>query len=182
MKLSNEFISRIQQFVPFDLTTSIGCTLMAHDISHTLNVVISPNTLKRAFGIIEASSSTSNFTLDLIARYIGYSSWECFLNDKSYDSSTFNNKKIILLSDFNIGQIIRFSYRPNRLVTIKCIAKNSFRVIQSINSKLIVNDIISASQIIERHPFHILNVNRNDNNLGTFTAGIHDGIESIEII
>lgn len=182
MKLPSNYISRIQQFVPFDLTTSIGCTLMAHDISKTLNSVISPNTLKRAFGIIDASSSTSKYTLDLIAKYIGYTSWDKFINDETTKSSTFNNLNILSLDTIAKGQSVRFTYPPNRIVTMKCVEFQKFCVTHSLNSKLIEGDIIIANQIIARHPFHILSVIRNNSNFGTFTAGIHVGIESIELI
>ena len=182
MKLPKESIAHIQQFVPFDLSTSIGCTMMAHDMSNCLNTPISANTLKRAFGIINTSSATSKYTLDLIARYVGYTSWENFLNDESSKSSTFNNLSILPLDTISPGQSVKFTYPPNRMVTMKSIDKQKFCVTQSLNSKLIEGDIIIANQIIVRHPFHILSVVRNNYNLGSFTAGIHEGIESVKLV
>ena len=182
MKIPNESIDHIQQFVPFDLTTSIGCTMMAHDMSNCLNASISPNTLKRAFGIIHSSSATSKYTLDLIARYVGYSSWENFNDEKPSKSSTFNNLNVLSLDTIAIGQSVKFSYSPNRVVTMKCIDRQKFCITKSLNSKIIEGDIVIANQIIARHPFHILSVVRNNSNLGSFTAGIHEGIESIELI
>lgn len=182
MKLPTESITLIQQFVPFDLSTSIGCTMMAHDMSSCLNASISPNTLKRAFGIIHSSSATSKYTLNLIARYVGYTSWENFINEEPSKTSTFNNINILSLDTIATGQSVRFSYPPNRVVTMKCVEHQKFCVIQSLNSKLIEGDIVIAGQIIARHPFHIMSIIRNNTNLGSFTAGIHEGIESIEIL
>lgn len=182
MKIPQEYINQIQQFVPFDLTTSIGCTKMAHEMNNSFKASVSPNTLKRAFGVIKSSSTTSKYTLNLIARYVGFSSWENFIKEEPSNSSTFNNLNILSLDTIEVGQSVKFTYPPNRVVIIKCIEHQKFCVTQSLNSKIKEGDIVIASQIITRHPFHITSIIRNNTKLGSFSAGIHEGIDSIELI
>ncbi len=181
MKLPDETIQRIQQFTPFNLKTSLGCTMMARKMSDTLKEPISANTLKRTFGIINSSSNTSAYTLNLIARYVGFADWDSFINDTTIQSSAFSYNEVLSLADIPVEGNVRFGYSPGRNVSMKCIGPCRFMVTESINSKLNVNDIVTAYQISKGHTLDFSSVIRDDIELGTFSAGIHNGITFFEI-
>ncbi len=180
MKLPDDIILKIQRHVTFDISTSLGCTLLAREISNTLHDCISGNTLKRAFGIISSSSNTSQYTLNLIARYIGYTNWDNFLNNQLPETSSFNNKTTSL-SSVKTGQTLTFYYSPNRVVSMKCIGPNKFIVTSSHNSQLLAGDTVTACQITKYAPLELTDVMRNGKNIGCFTAAIHDGITHFTI-
>lgn len=181
MKLPDDIISRVQMRTKHDLSSSIGCTLMARDIRSALGVYVCANTLKRTFGIIKSTSQPSKFTLDLIARHIGYGSWDEFLNDDSHDTSSFRLNEIIALDTVKPGAEVTFYYKPNRKVTMVCTGKNTFRITESLNGKLCVGDIVTAYSIALNHPLEFTSVIRNGCEMGNFTAGLHEGISAFEL-
>lgn len=181
MKLSENTISRLQSVISLDLRTSLGCTMLAREISNAMKEPISANTLKRAFGIINSTTSPSLYTLNLIARYAGYADWESFVNDKSIRTSEFGYSDMVSMLEIPTGNSIRFGYSPNRCVSMRCIGQCRFVVTESVNSKLCVDDVVSVNQVAKGHPIEILSVERGGSNLGSFTAGLHDGISFFEI-
>lgn len=181
MKLPKEVVNLIQSHVIFDLSSSIGCTRFAQCINDTIGIYVSANTLKRAFGIIHSTSNTSQYTLDVIAKYIGYIDWDDFIKNDVPKTSDFNCNAIVSLNTVEIGHSVKFSYSPNRKVSMKSIGHGRFSITESINSKLHVGDIVTALQIVPDHPLEFTSVVRNGKDLGVFTAGIHDGITAIDI-
>lgn len=55
------------------------CYSLANEIAKVCNEQISPATLMRLFGLTKNNSHPRLFTLDVIAQYCGYSTWEDFL-------------------------------------------------------------------------------------------------------
>lgn len=182
MRLPYELIGRIQVFTRWDLSTSIGCTRFAGEIREVVGESISANTIKRAFGIIKASSKPSAYTLNIIARYIGYADWDSFLGGMITTSSMFNRNPVLSLDKIVDGQSVRFRYSPNRCVTMACIGRNRFVITESLNSKLLVDDIVTAFQIVKHSRLEFADVIRNGKSLGAFTAGLHGGITGFEVI
>lgn len=182
MKLPDDIIAHIQQFVRYDLSTSIGCTMFARQISEIRGEHISANTIKRAFGIIESTSSPSQYTLDLIARGIGYKNWEILIGMGLMPwSSSFNNN-CFFLNNIKTGECILITYLPNREVILQCLESTLFKVAESKNSKLLVGDIVKAYQVTKGQPMEFKSVVRDGDDLGSYTAAIHDGISDIDII
>ena len=95
MKIDEEILQRIEVEVGHKLRSAADCTRFALDIESMTGEPICANTIKRAFGVIDASSGPSAFTLNLIARRLGYSDWEAFINCRHTKTSSFNCKKII---------------------------------------------------------------------------------------
>ena len=182
MKLPDDVIAHIQQFVRYDLSTSIGCTMFARQISEIRGEHISANTIKRAFGIIESTSSPSQYTLDLIARGIGYKNWEVLIGLGLMRRTSLFNNHCFFLMRIKIGEELLVTYLPNREIILQCIAPAQFKVVKSLNSQLCVGDIVKAYQVTKGQPMEFKSVVRNGVDLGSYTAAIHDGILDIDII
>ena len=88
---------------------------------------------------------------------------------------------MVSLKDIAPDKIISFSYSPNRIVKMKSLGNSNFIVTESINSKLQKGDIATAYQIAKKHPFEIVAIMRDGQQMGSFTAGIHDGITEFHI-
>ena len=61
------------------------------------------------------------------------------------------------------------------------LGKQHYRVVESLNSKLQVGDEIEILNFVLHHPLLVLNVWRNGESLGQFTAGRVSGLSSIRI-
>lgn len=181
MKIEEEIIQRIEVEVGHKLRSAADCTRFALDIESMTGEPICANTIKRAFGVIDASSGPSAFTLNLIARRLGYSDWEAFINCRHTKTSSFNCKKIISLKDVAPNTIVSFSYSPNRIVKMKSLGDCNFVITESRNSKLQGGDVVTAYQIAKGQPFELISVVRAGQPMGAFTAGMHDGITDFNL-
>lgn len=59
------------------------CEALADAISRKTGITISASTMKRLLGFIHTTSNPSQHTLDTIANYLGYATWEEFKTDKN---------------------------------------------------------------------------------------------------
>ncbi len=65
------------------ISTSTDCIHLADVLSKTFTVNISPQTLRRFFGLITSASSSSKFTLNLLSRFCGYLDYRDFIQSYS---------------------------------------------------------------------------------------------------
>ena len=159
------------------------CEALSKSIYTNCKKHISSSTLKRLFGFVKNVKQPHGHTLDVVANYVGYKHWEELLHniDKDENSSFFLAQSVEAKS-LKAGNKIEFSYEPNRKVVLKYLGKNSFDVINSINSKLKVGDVIKLSSIVLHHNLLASDVKRNGISLGKFTAGKLNGITKLKII
>ncbi|NDV78753.1 hypothetical protein [Dysgonomonas sp. 511] len=159
------------------------CEHLSFDIEKCTKQRVSTNTLKRLLGFIDGVKEPRLYTLDAIARYINHKNWDELLESLVQSgNSSFTSIEEIDIQNISIGTKIRFTYSPDRIVTIEYIGDNKFSVIDSLNSKLIVNDIIEVSHFVLNYPLIVSNVIRNDISIGKFTAGKISGITSLSIL
>lgn len=156
---------------------------LSFDIEKKTNQRIGVNTIKRLLGLIEGIKEPRLYTLDTIARYIDYKNWDELLDslDQSGNSS-FTSIEEIDIETLKQGDKIRFTYSPDRVVTIEYSNNKLFTIIESQNSKLLQNDIIEVNHFVLNYPLIITNVIRNDIAMGKFTAGKISGITSLSIL
>ncbi|NSW46440.1 MAG: hypothetical protein HPY79_11560 [Bacteroidales bacterium] len=62
------------------------CDALASEISSKTGCQISVSTVKRLFGFIKTTSNPNQYTLDTIAIYLGYASWQEFSNKVIFES------------------------------------------------------------------------------------------------
>lgn len=92
------------------ILSATDCQYLSSDIYQLTEFKISLNTLRRVFNLMTSKYHPSVFTLDLLARYCGYTSYSDFDARKSYLPSNNNNKEnnvffnflILLFKDFKI--------------------------------------------------------------------------------
>lgn len=157
------------------------CDVLAEIISNETKQPISGSTLKRFFGIIPGVNEPRLYTLDLISKYIGYKNYDDFADHiQKNQASKFETCKEININNLKAREKIKFEYEPERLVIAEYESNSQFRIIESVNSKLQVNDVVKFNQIVLNYPLFINEVIRENKNLGGFTAGTISGITSLE--
>ena len=127
-------------------------------ILHITHTYIAPITLKRFWGYLGEKRKTKpyRFTLNTLAQYSGFSDFETFCKSSinSIESHFINNKYLNSIS-LEKGTIIKLYWLPDRCITIRYEGMNMYRVVESINSKLSINDTFLCEQIIEQEPLYL---------------------------
>ncbi len=159
------------------------CEHLSYEIGKVTQQRISTNTLKRLLGFIKGVQEPRLYTLDAIARYLGYGNWDYLLTSITKDgNSSFSTIEEVDIKNLKEGSRVRFEYFPNRIVIVQYLGNNSFSVIESTNSKLLANDMVEVYHFVLNHPLLVPNVIRNDVSLGNFVAGKISGITSLSIL
>lgn len=140
---------------------------------------ISSTTLKRMWGYIERDSESQirESTLDILATFVGYVSWQAFCKSCSGgESSDFLATKEIHVENLQVWNTIRLLWKPDRCVTIRFEGGDLFTVVESINSKLMTSDTFHCSYIIEKQPLILTQLARKGMDPCSYICGKDGGV------
>lgn len=179
--LSKVIIAKIESKFGRQVRYSKDCEVLAEVIFSETKRTISGSTLKRVFGMVEGTKEPRLYTLDVIAFYLGYQTWEALINEfNDCKYSGFDVIEEIKSSEISEGERIKINYEPERELILECVAPNKFKIRKSINSKLLEHDTIHFNSVAKSYPLFISDVQRGDKSLGQYVAGKFSGITHIE--
>ena len=177
MKFSPYVTNLLKQKSNKDFRISADCEYLALDIESKTGEHIGVNTIKRLLGMIEDEREPRLSTLDIIARYLDFNSWdELRIYDDKSNSSFDSLSDEIRVGGLSKGQKIEISYLPDRLLSLEYLGDHHFRILSSLNSKLQDGDQIEMSHIVSGYPLLVSDVIRDGKSLGSFVAGKSQGI------
>lgn len=144
------------------------------------------NTLKRLMGYAKSPIAPRQATLDVLAHYLGSPSWEELIGLKPIDSDWV--EKAFYADEIPENTFVEASWLPNRHIVLQCIGENKFRVTESENGKLQVNDEVTIFNFRLEYPLQVFQVVRNGevvcdaagNELG-YVAGRQNGLTELFI-
>ena len=161
-----------------DIRLSRDCELLTLDIESATGEHIGVNTMKRLLGFITDERMPRTSTLDVIAHYLGFAHWEELIEIEDNGNSDFNGSDDEIRSaDLQVGCKVEITYLPDRQVVFSYLGGNRYRVVQSLNSKLLAGDQLTLTHIVRGYPLLVAEVIRDGQNLGAFTAGKAQGID-----
>lgn len=182
MKLPFHIIQLLKCKSGNDLRIPSDCEFLSLDIESKTGVRIGATTLKRLLGFAVDERTPHATTLDAIARYLGYAHWGELTKIEDDGNSNFDaSDDEVRSSDLQPNTNVEISYLPDRVVTMQYLGHQRYRVIESQNSKLQVDDELEIMSFILHHPLLAINVWRNGESLGQFTAGRVSGLSSIKV-
>ena len=183
MKLPFHVIELLKRKSANDLRLPADCELLSLDIQGKTGVRIGATTLKRLLGFAQDERTPHASTLDAIARYLGYAHWEELAKIEDQGNSDFNSSDDEVRSaDLQVGKVVEIAYLPDRVVTLRYLGNNRYKVEQSQNSKLQADDEVEILNFVLHHPLLVVQVWRNGESLGQFTAGRVSGLSSIKVV
>jgi len=157
------------------------CTQLVRSIEESTHEHLGVNTMKRLLGFISDERSPRLSTLNVLAHYLGFESWHQLVETADEGNSEFDVQVDELRSrDLYENQHVFISYLPNRELTLVYLGDERFEVVNSLNSKLHVGDIVTISHFILHYPLIVSQVIRDDHTLGNFTAGKLSGLTDIK--
>ena len=159
------------------------CEFLSLDIQSKTGIRIGATTLKRLLGFVSDERQPHASTLDLIANYLGYTSWQQLaLEDMKGNSGFDTSDEEIRSANLEIGNKVEIQYSPGRIVVLEYLGDSRFQVINSQNSKLRIGDFVYIQNFILQHPLFISSVIREGHDLGQFTAGRISGLSSLKVL
>lgn len=181
MRLNDRVLQYLSEKCGCDVTTPAGATALALAIETKTGERLAANTIKRLTGVLPYDGNPRPATLDIIAKYAGYSSWKNFCIDLyGFHSSGFQpDPRFVDVTELPPGKRISFGWAPDRKIRLKHLGNGVCEVIQVENSKLAVGDILHISQLADNFPLIVKNVIRNGISLGSYTAAQERGIYRI---
>lgn len=166
-----------------DLRLPSDCEFLSLDIESKTGIRIGATTLKRLVGFANDERQPHTTTLDAIARYLGYAHWDELSKIEDNGNSDFDSPDDEIRSaDLQIGANVEITYLPDRRLTLEYLGDNRYRVTASENSKLQKDDEVEILNFVLHHPLLVVNVWRDGESLGQFTAGRVSGLSSIKLI
>ena len=183
MKLPFHIIQLLKAKSGSDLRQPSDCEILSLDIESKTGVHIGATTLKRLMGFAQDERTPHASTLDAIARYLGYAHWEQLAQIEDKGNSDFDaSDEEVRSADLQQDAIVEITYLPDRMVRMRYLGNNHYRIVESQNSKLQVGDEVEVQNYVLHHPLLVLNVWRNGESMGQFTAGRVSGLSSVKVL
>lgn len=183
MKLPFNIIQLLKEKSGSDLRLPSDCEFLSLDIESKTGIRIGATTLKRLVGFANDEREPHASTLDAIARYLGYAHWEELSQIEDKGNSGFDvSDEEVRSADLQLGAHVKITYLPDRMIKMLYLGNQHYRITESQNSKLQVDDEVEILNFVLHHPLLVLNVWRGGEPLGQFTAGRVSGLSSIKVI
>lgn len=143
---------------------------------------LSVSTIKRLWGYVTVHSSPSISTLDILSRYVGYTSWNKFLESgTSSDISYFTSNETLDAAKLPVGSLIRIAWDPDRECLLKLTGAKRFEVIEATNAKLQVGDRFTAHIFSRGEPLFCSEITRDSKALPLYVAARSHGLTKVEV-
>ena len=180
MKNNTEYIERLKDAV----VSAFGQTLdaptdyerLSVDIQHKTGELISASTLKRLFGYLDEGVSPRRFTLDVLSRFMGYKDYAGFLAGSGEAQSGIVAGERLSAVDLPTGRMLRLTWPPDRMCTVRHLGGCRFEVVTAENTKLCVGDTFSCSLFVRHEPLYLDNLVHCGGIPAAYVAGKRDGI------
>lgn len=183
MKLPFRVIQLLKEKSGSELRQPSDCEILSLDIEGRTGVHIGATTLKRLVGFAQDERQPHASTLDVIARYLGYAHWEKLSKIEDKGNSDFSTSdEEVRSADLQAGAQVEIEYLPDRRVRFMYLGDSRFRVVESQNSKLLVDDEVEILNFVLHHPLLAIQVCREGESLGQFTAGRVSGLSSVKVL
>ena len=183
MRLSFHIIELLKEKSGNQLRLPSDCEFLSLDIESKTRVRIGATTLKRLLGFAHDERTPHASTLDAIAHYLGYAHWEELLLIEDKGNSGFSTSDEEIRSvELQPDVHVEITYLPDRRVVMQYLGNQRYRIVESENSKLQKGDELEIQNFVLHHPLLVLNVLREGESLGQFTAGRVSGLTSVKVL
>ena len=170
--------NKIEERFGTEISYSFQCIPLNRSIFEATGENLSLSTLKRLMGLVSNPHLPRRSTLDIIARYVGYSDFKDFERDVLGADLTSEFISIESIESDNLAPdtelILR--YNPDRKLKLKYIGNGTFLVLISQNSKLNEGDILKISQLVRGFELYVGEVVRDGRSLGSYIGAKQGGI------
>lgn len=175
--MQEALIHEIETLVGQAFNTHRDFVYLSQTICDAKHEYISPTTLKRVWGKQHDYTKCSIFTLDLLARYLGYADYKAFCQGKKQDHETSGFFVCTYSSDLlSVGDELCLKWAPDRQVVIRYEGNRHYRVVSSENAKISVNDTFECISFLDGEVMQLSNLMHKGQGPFTYVAGKMGGV------
>lgn len=153
--------------------------MLSQVVFDATNERISTNTLKRLWDYLDGYRTSRRFTLNVLARYVGYRDWEDFCHNigDSAASQIFDTHYIDS-DNLSVGTRLTLRWHPGRVVTLEYHGNNEYVVVESQQAKLTAGDSFKCQGFVPGQPLVINGLlHKGINHPINYICGKQGGIE-----
>lgn len=180
----NEILTRIHDKSGLALNSNADFEVLSQAICDATGERLGINTLKRMFGYKTDKVVPRSSTMDVIARYLGFSDYEALLKDVGEDAdiSAFKPIDCLDIACLPAGSRVRVAYEPNRVFHLLYAGDFRFKVEAVEGSHNISRgDLLAISQLVVGRRFVVAHVWRDGVDLGPYEAAKFRGIGEVVV-
>ena len=151
-------------------------------IQNQTGLYLSSTTLKRLFGYLqnEGTILPRKYTLDTLARYVGYMDYDTFCKTSSSVNtevqSDFMHNECIKTCNLAPGTRLRIMWKPDRSITIRYEGQELFYIEKALNTKLSAGDTFMCYLFLQGEPLQLTRVIHEGGEPCNFVCGRLNGI------
>ena len=184
MPLDKEIKKKVEAKFGRELKYSADCKDLSNEIYNDTKHMLSRSTLERLFGLVAKDVVPRPSTLDILAEYMGYPSYQHLADELNLPTiiSDFESVKQLVAEDLEEGTQIEITYEPDRLIVMSYLGNSWFIVNEIHGSKNIrKGDKLRITDFVLGYELLIADVERNGESLGQYKAAKIGGLTSIEV-
>lgn len=170
----------IEQRFSRPIKTPADFAALSEEIQQVTKQYISTSTLKRLWGYVKSKSSHRIVTLNVLAVYLGYDSWQDYRCNKVVESDFLHSNQV-LARNLNSDDVVSFSWSPDRQCQAVRQADRTFRVTQAMNCKLNVGDTFKTLGFFYGEPLYITDLTHDDQTGLTYVCGRIHGLTDVKV-
>lgn len=175
---------KVEQTIDFPLSTHGDFLRLSAGIEFTLREHMSESTLERLWGYSTRHYETVSVrTLNVIARFVGYSSWEVFCSSLDGGESEMFSGEAVSSSDLSVDSCLRIGWPPDRVCVVRYLGNNRFIAEETLNSTMQPGDTFSCIQFQKGRQLHLDEFCRSGSSeRQRYVVGINTGLTMLEIL
>lgn len=162
------------------VSTSKDFEKLAEVISESGSGYISASTLKRLWGYVKDTKKKHTSTLDVLAKYAGYSEgfaeFQTKIEIQSSVESGFDSKRVVDILTLEPGSKIEVKWLPDRRVRLRYLGDCLMKVEESENAKLKVGMTVRCAKIVDGEKLLVDVVEENSEQPLIYEAGKVNGV------
>lgn len=170
----------IEQRLNHPIKTPADFVTLSEEIEQTTKQHLSTSTLKRLWGYVKSSTTHRADTLNLLAVFLGYGSWQEYLRNKVVESDFLHSDQV-LSQNLNPGDVVEFSWNPDRHCQVVCQADGTFRVTRAVNCKLKEGDTFKALGFFCGQPLYVTGLEHGGESGLSYMCGRTHGLTEVKI-
>lgn len=160
--MTHQLLVDIESALHRQLTAPSDFDDLADRIFRRRGIVISAMTLKRLWGYLPYHHTPRRATLDILAQFIGYDSFDDYCRNsllpEEQQSAPILNRRLSVKNDVRVGDRLCVSWKPDRKIEIIYRGNLHFDVVFAENTRIKAGDSFDCGLIIEDEPLFVDNL------------------------
>lgn len=166
----------VEKAVGMSIQTPRDFEWLSSEVKRVTGEHLSSSTLKRIWGYMKDAGEPRRYTLDILSRFLGYSSFEAFCQDSDEVSSLMMGRNTLSADLLDVGEQLQLAWPPNRRMTINHKGSALFEVMKAENTKLSVGDTFVCHLFINHEPLYLSQLVHQGSLPMGYVAGKRNGV------